>query len=266
MGDLALTLKQARHDAGLSLAGMARRLGYSRSYVSNIENGRRAVTPEILRRYELVLGEDLKRRTLIVGSIAALATTTSPDVAISIAHDIEHGRYGSLATSQTSHATDRAIASLVARDSPSVVSLIKWAGSGKSVLRVNATGILAKVGSPLVDNEAVGVLRTDGDVRALYLTAVISRVLSVPWDRAYNLAVGSDGLPGPGAVTAFSGELTNPHDAGARWCSVVMLARSRADDPASVTEAFVNALQTEPSRENLRTIGLVLGGRGPLDP
>ena len=47
MGALALTLKQARHDAGLSLAGMAARLGYSRSYVSNIENGRRAYLTDL---------------------------------------------------------------------------------------------------------------------------------------------------------------------------------------------------------------------------
>jgi hypothetical protein len=147
-----------------------------------------------------------------------------------------------------------------------VVSLIKWAGSGKSVLRVNAAGILAKVGSPLVNNEAVGVLRADGDVRTLYLTAVISRVLGVRWDDANDLAQGNGRLPSYEAVQAFTTELTNPNDAGARWCSVMLLARSRADDPATVTDALIGALRTEPGRENLRTIGLVLGGRDPLNP
>jgi transcriptional regulator with XRE-family HTH domain len=263
MGDLGLTLRQARQQAGLSLTGMAKRTGYSRGYLGNIETGTRQVTADIIRAYERVLGDDLKRRQLLVGSIAALATATAPDVAVSIAHDIAQGRNGLLAEAQTSHATDQAIAGLVSRSSPSIASLAKWSRSGRSVLRVNAAGILAKIKSPIIGNEAVGVLRTDGDVRELYMTAVVARVLSVSWDDADDLAHGNGCLPSEAAVAAFRTELTNPNDAGARWCSVVMLARGDDRHP-DVTDALVNALATEPARENLRTIGLALGGRSPL--
>lgn len=83
----------------------------------------------------------------------------------------------------------------MARDTPSLASLAKWSRSGSAVLRVNAAGILAKVRSPLVDNEAIAVLRADGDVRELYLAAVLSRVLTMPWGAACDLAAKGDGLP-----------------------------------------------------------------------
>ncbi len=41
---------------------MAKRTGYSRNYIGNVETGVRAVTPDVIREYESVLGEDLKRR------------------------------------------------------------------------------------------------------------------------------------------------------------------------------------------------------------
>lgn len=117
--------------------------------------------------------------------------------------------------------------------------------------------------SPTIDNEAVTVPRSDGDVRELYLTAVAARVLRLTWDDAASLAVGGGHLPSAEAVQAISAELTNPADAGARWCSAVLLARTRDHDPA-VTDALVAALRTEPSREVLRTIGSALAGIDPL--
>jgi hypothetical protein len=59
-------------------------------------------------------------------------------------------------------------------------------------------------------------------------------------------------------------EVRNPYDSGARWCSVVMLARTRPEDPATVGDALANALRQETSRENLRAIGLALAGADPL--
>jgi transcriptional regulator with XRE-family HTH domain len=263
VNDLGRTLREAREQAGLSLSGMARRCGYSRSHLGNVETGVRPVTPDLIRQYEAVLGEDLKRRQLLLGSIAALAAGSAPDAAVSIANDVRSGRNGLLTAMQTTHSTDKAVAALVAQDSGSVASLVKWSGAGRSLLRVNAAGILAKMRSPTLDNEAVTALRADGDVRELYLTAVAARVLSLPWDEAAILAAGGGYLPSAEAVQAFSAELSNPADAGARWCSAVLLARNRDHDPA-VTDALVGALRTEQSREVLRTIGSALAGIDPL--
>ncbi len=131
------------------------------------------------------------------------------------------------------------------------------------MLRVNAAGILAKTGSPLVDTEAVGVLRTDGEVRELYLTAVLARVLSLSWNASAALATSAAGLADL-YVSHLVDELNNPYDAGARWCSAVMLYRSRNDDPATVNAALLKALRAEASRENLRAIGGALAGVDPL--
>jgi len=264
MTELGLTLRQAREEAGLSLSGMAMRTGYSRSYLGNVETGERQVTPDLIRAYERVLGDSLKRRQLLIGTLGVLAATASPDAAVSIAHEISNTQSGLLTQVQTSHATDRAIASLVARDTPSLASLTKWSRSGNSVLRVNAAGILAKIGSPVIDNEAVAALRADGDVCERYLTAVLSRVLTVPWDTAYNLAASGSGVPDSAQLETLVGELGNPYDSGARWCSTLMLYRTRADDPATVTTALVGALKTEPARENLRAIGSALADIDPL--
>ena len=264
MSDLGRTLREAREQAGLSLSGMAKRTGYSRGYIGNVETGTRPVTPDTIRAYERVLGEDLKRRQLLVGSIAALAASSEPDAAASIANDIDGGRTGLLTGIQTTHATDRAVASLVARRFPSIASLAKWARSGKPLLRVNAAGILAKVKSPTIDNEAVAVLQADAEVRELYLTAVIHRVLGLSWDAAANMAVSPRPLSEPSTLQTFASELSNPNDSGARWCSVVMLARTQSEDPISVNTALVSALRTEPSRENLRAIGCALAGVDPL--
>lgn len=265
MTELGLTLRRAREEAGLSLSGMAKRTGYSRSYLGNVETGERQVTPDVVRAYERVLGESVNRRQLLIaGSLAALSSGSAPDAAVHIAHEISKARSNLLTEVQTSHATDRAIASLVARDTPSMAALANWSRSGTAVLRVNAAGILAKIGSPLVDSEAVAVLRRDGDVRERYLTAVLSRILTLPWDAAYNLATTRGGLAGTGQLATVIAELRNPYDAGARWCSTVMLYRSRADDPVAVSSALVEALKTEPARENLRALGSALAGIDPV--
>lgn len=265
MSGLGLTLRRAREEAGLSLSGMAKRAGYSRSYLGNVETGERQVTPAVIQAYERALGDSVNRRQLLIaGSLAALPAGSTPDVAVSIAHEIGKGRSDLLAGAQTSHATDRAIASLVARNTPSMAALAKWSRAGTPVLRVNAAGILAKIGSPFVDTEAIAVLRADGDVRERYLTAVLSRVLTLSWDVAASLAASRSGLTDAGQLSTVVEELGNPYDSGARWCSTVMLYRTRAEDPATVSSALIGALKTEPARENLRAIGSALAGIDPL--
>jgi transcriptional regulator with XRE-family HTH domain len=46
--------------AGMSLAGMSQVVHYSRSYLSNVENGRKSVTPELVAAYERVLNVELR--------------------------------------------------------------------------------------------------------------------------------------------------------------------------------------------------------------
>jgi transcriptional regulator with XRE-family HTH domain len=262
--DLGATLRRAREDAGLSLAGMAKRTGYSRSYLGNAETGVKQVTPGLIRAYERVLGDDLKRRALLIGAVSTLVAQGVPDEASAIAADVAGESSRLLATTQTSHEVDKTIAALTSRDTPSLASLAQWSRRGNPVLRVNAMGILAKVGSPVFDGDVARQLRTDAETRELYLTAVLSRVLAMPWADAGNVARTGRALEDERQLAAFAAEVGNYSDAGARWCSIVMLARTRADARSEVDAAFTAALKTEPSSEHLRTIGFALAGLDPV--
>jgi hypothetical protein len=204
------------------------------------------------------------RRKFLVGVALGAAAASTPDLAVDVFRDISAERARLLSTAQTSHATDRAIGALVAKDMPCVGSLLKWAKRGSPVLRVNSVGILAKVGSRDLDNEVVGALRADGEVRQLYLTAVASRVLRMPWDEAINVA--RLDLPSTEVqhVAALAEEIRNPHDSGARWCALTMLARSRPSCPDLVDATLRMALKVEPAREMVRSIGGAIAGLDPI--
>src|SRR5258705_9098538 len=101
MDDLGATLRRAREAARISVSGMARRCGYSKSYIGNAETGVRAVTPDLIRAYERVLGDDLNRRELLIGAVSALVAVGVPDEAADIAASVRAERYHLLASSQT---------------------------------------------------------------------------------------------------------------------------------------------------------------------
>ncbi|MFF5172301.1 helix-turn-helix domain-containing protein [Micromonospora sp. NPDC000089] len=66
MGDLGAQLRQARTEAGVSLASVAVRSCYSASHLSNVEAGRRTATPDIVLAYARALGEgDVNRRQVL---------------------------------------------------------------------------------------------------------------------------------------------------------------------------------------------------------
>jgi transcriptional regulator with XRE-family HTH domain len=137
---------------------------------------------------------------------------------------IAGGDFGSLTTIQTSHNTDLVIASKV--DRPSTVKLQQWMhGGADPVLRVNAAGILAKVPGQEPADEVVKVLTHDPETRHLYMAAVASRVCGLDWTAARRLAKDPRSMPqkAPFLAARFAEEVTNPSDAGARWCSAVML-------------------------------------------
>lgn len=264
MDDLGVTLRRARQAAGLSLAGMAKRTGFSRSYLGNAETGERAVTPTLIRAYQKVVGDDLNRRELLIGAVSTLVAGGVPDEANDIAASVRAERYHVLASAQTSHVVDKTIAALVAQDTPSLAALTKWAQKGKPVLRVNASGILAKIGSPVLDGQVARQLVADVEVRELYLTAVVSRVLGLPWEDAGQLARSGSPLAEQHQLDALTAEVTNATDAGARWCSIVLLARTRPEASAVVDHALAGALKTETSSEHLRAIGYTLAGLDPI--
>jgi hypothetical protein len=204
----------------------------------------------------------LDRRQLLIGAVSALVAADVPDEAADIAAAVRAERYHVLASAQTSHEVDKTIAALVAQDTPSVAALTKWARSGKPVLRVNASGILAKIGSPMLDAQVARRLAADGEARELYLTAVVARVLAMPWDDATGVARGEPVLPNQ--LTALAAEVTNAADAGARWCSIALLARARDESRGIVDGALMGALKTEQSGEHLRAIGYALAGHDPV--
>ena len=137
---------------------------------------------------------------------------------------IAGGDFGSLATVQTTHSTDLAITSMI--DRPSTVKLRHWMhGGADPVLRVNAAGILAKVPGQDPADEVTKALAHDPETRHLYMTAVTSRVCGLDWTAARRLAKNPRSMPqkAPFLAARFAEEVTNSSDAGARWCSAVML-------------------------------------------
>ncbi len=65
-------LRLAREAARISLSGMAKRTGISRSHLGNVETGKRAATPKIVLAYERALGCDVQRRGILSGLAAAV--------------------------------------------------------------------------------------------------------------------------------------------------------------------------------------------------
>jgi transcriptional regulator with XRE-family HTH domain len=192
-------------------------------------------------------------------------------VAQRIFGDLARGSADLLATTQTSHDTDQVIRRFVQHESSCVPVLAGWMRDGATpVLRVNSAGILAKLGPADISDEVISVLRRDGDTRHLYLTAVASRVLAMPWDAAGKLVASSPGIitDSPdqiaGLAVRLGQEARHSKDGAARWCSVVLLARIGQHIPAVVTSELQEALRDEPCRENLRAIGSVLSNADPL--
>ncbi len=71
MDNLGAKLRSARQSEDVSLSAVAARSHYSISHLSNVETGRRAVTPDILLAYAQVLGEDCMNRRGLLATVAA---------------------------------------------------------------------------------------------------------------------------------------------------------------------------------------------------
>lgn len=190
---------------------------------------------------------------------------------------IARGESSLLAAAQTSHDTDLIIQEFVSRHDSSIRSLTGWAEDGSNaVLRVNSAGILAKMERDEIANRVIQLLKGDDGSRHLYLTAVANRVLSIPWGEA-SLLVGAietdlDGLGNrldetdAGRLARACGiEVLNRRDAGARWCSVVLLSQLKTTASSDIAfDALQTALRQETSQEILRSIGSALSGTNPI--
>jgi transcriptional regulator with XRE-family HTH domain len=196
-------------------------------------------------------------------------------VAQRILADLGNGNSHLLATTQTSHDTDQVIRRFVQHESSCVPILTQWMHGGDTpVLRVNSAGILAKLGQADISDHVITTLRQDEDTRHLYLTAVASRVLAMPWEEAGAFAHGSTSLTSLSAMSTdqaaeyavrLSQEVRNSQDGAARWCSVVLLSRISQPIPQLVTNALQETLRGEQCRENLRAIGSTLSNADPLE-
>jgi len=196
-------------------------------------------------------------------------------VAQRIFGEITRGDGKLFASAQTSHDTDMVIREFVTRDKTSAAALHRWMTRAPSpVLRVNSAGVLAKVGGGLED-DVVRALKRDTDTRHLYLTAVASRVLDLPWAAAGDIATTLDqGAPAPlwrhspdeaaRAAARLASEVSNPRDGAARWCSVVLLGQVRDAAPEIANGALHAALRQERGAETIRSVGALLSGDNPL--
>ncbi|MBN1172547.1 MAG: helix-turn-helix transcriptional regulator [Micromonosporaceae bacterium] len=77
MNDTGAKLRQARLASGVSLSAMAARTHYSKSYLGNVETGRRAATADVVTAYEQALGGDVDRRSLLTGVAAGVVATSA---------------------------------------------------------------------------------------------------------------------------------------------------------------------------------------------
>jgi transcriptional regulator with XRE-family HTH domain len=223
----AKVLRGVRGAAGLSVRAMARLTHFSPSYLSMVEGGKRPASPEIVAAYERVLGVGGlgevvdRRRFLTVTALVAVRASLVSNLAASIAG----GDVGPLTAVQTTHEVDLSVAAVA--DRPMASKLIQWMLDGETaVVRVNAAGILAKIPGQADADAVARSLRQDEEIRALYTTAVVARVCGLGWETAKRLSVAPQDFPNQRLVAErFAREAINPRDAGARWCSAVMLQR-----------------------------------------
>jgi transcriptional regulator with XRE-family HTH domain len=196
-------------------------------------------------------------------------------VAQRIFGDLASGNSDLLTATQTSHDTDQVIRRFVQHDNSCVPILARWMEDGNTpVLRVNSAGILAKLGQADISDQVITVLRQDAGTRHLYLTAVASRVLAMPWEAAERLAGGNPEHTSKSAMSSgqaaefavrLSQEVRNSQDGAARWCSIVLLSRVAQPVPAIVTSSLQESLRNEQCRENLRAIASAMSNASPLE-
>lgn len=107
----------------------------------------------------------------------------------------------------------------------------------------------------------IASLITDPATRTLYSTAVLARVWRLGWSTAR--ACSQSNHVGQHATTSnlpiLARELSNQHDAGARWCATVVLADVWATDDHPARDTAVTALEAALADEPLPTLRTAYG-------
>lgn len=222
--DIGAELRDARHDAGLSLAAMAAHTAYSKPYLSNIERGSRAATPDIVAAYERVIGpsgdSDVFRKDITHPGLTKIKGASK---LAELSGAIEAGKPGIVAKAPTAHSTDLAVASRATPDG--ITELRRWMTEGETAtLRTNALSMLSKMPGRENAQRVIEVLEEDTTVRRLCVTSEVSRLLQVDWEAAKRAARDLTTVPEPRKLARkLAKEVTDPNDTESRWCGSYML-------------------------------------------
>lgn len=249
VGALGARLKALREEAGVSLADVARTSYFSKAHLSNVENGRRTATPEVLLVYERL---GLDRRAFL-----SAATTLTAEMLSSVAG----GDDAWLSSNIASYDFSASMASLAARDQGMKRQLLRWLhGGSTSLLRGNAQGTLFKTQRAELIELAEFSMANDSETRRRCMRCFTRRAFGLPWPDA--AAYSGENAPTE-HVRMLATLLRDPFDASNRWCAAVFLGEAVSTGSQDARMALVSALRTETSRENLRAMGLALNGERP---
>lgn len=249
VGALGARLKVLREDAGLSLGDLSQRSHFARSHLSNVENGRRAATPEVLMAYERL---GLDRRAFLSAAAALTAEMLS---------SIAGGDDVWLSKNIAPYDFSASMAALANRDQGTKRQLLRWLHDGStSLLRGNAQGTLFKTQRPDLIALAEQSMRYDEQTRARCMRCFTRLNFGLPWPDAAAYSA----YDAPAAqVSKLVSLLRDPADASNRWCAAVFLGEAVDSGSKVARQALQGALRSEESTENVRAIGLALIGEKP---
>jgi transcriptional regulator with XRE-family HTH domain len=270
--DVGTLIRTARQARGWSQDDLARALmdasgspSLSRNYVSRWENGKRGVSrfwaTYVAQALDLppdVLSEaSAKRRAILAASSLALFGVETTELLVSVAG----GDEAALSRNIAPYDFSMSLAALATRDSGVKRRLVHWMhDGGTSLLRGNSQGSLFKTQrGELIELAELSMAR-DEQTRERCMRCFTRRAFALSWPDA--AAYSAYHAP-EHEVRQLAGLLTDPADASNRWCAAVYLGESVQGGSHEARRALVSALRTEPSRENLRTIGLALSGEQP---
>ncbi|MBB5153444.1 XRE family transcriptional regulator [Saccharopolyspora phatthalungensis] len=202
---------------------MARLTNYSKPYLGLVETGRRPITVDIVMAYERELGpigDDMLRRRDITHPRTMKADRPT---LTQLAHSIDNGDPGVLATAPTSRSVDFFLASKLGESGAS--HLRDWVRTGKtSTLRANALAVLSKMSKREDVGLIVECLETDEKVRFLSLASEVSKLMQHDWETSKAVAKDPTTAPNPRKLAkALAKEALSDSDAESRWCGAYLL-------------------------------------------